>query len=172
MRRSRSRGLRRSSAPADHRPCWDRGPRFDGCSATNVAASSCRGENLKIREAVIRHLVETYRELPPQVDDPVGRHYCLGFDFRVGKEGTAPPSAFLSRFSDQADIHGLEWCDQHKGRLLSVGPVGCEGATRAKAWSLSWIESRPGGTECLHTVVKTEEGWEVQEGCENGLIYG
>ena len=143
-----------------------------GCWSAMVAAGSCRAENLKIREAVIRHLVETYRGLPPQVDDPVGRHYCLGFDFRVGKEGTAPPSTFLSRFSAQPDIHALKWCDRHKGRLLSVGPVDCEGATRATVWSLSWIESRPGGTECLHTVIKTEEGWKVLEGCGNGLIYG
>lgn len=143
-----------------------------GCSTATVSTNSCHAANLEIREAVIRHLVETYRKLPPQVDDPAGRHYCLGFDFRVGKEGTTAPSAFLSRFSDQPDIHALEWCDQNTGRLLSVGPVECQGATRAKVWSMSWIESRPGGTECLHTVINTEEGWKVQEGCESGLIYG
>lgn len=144
---------------------------FAGCSAIAGGQTSCRSEDLEIREAVARHVVATYDGLPHQIDDPIGRRYCLGFNFRIDKEGETPPPGFLARFSHPG-IHGLEWCDDHDGRLLSVGPVRCVSATEARVWSFSWLESRPSGTECLHVVLKTERGWEVQEGCNQGLIYG
>jgi hypothetical protein len=131
----------------------------------------CSAEELEIREAVVRHLLRLYDEMEPQFDDPIGRRYCLGFDFRLGSAGKAAPAEFVERFSGHPDVHGLDWCATNDGRVLSVGPVQCKASTRAEVWSFSWVGSRPGGTDCRHAVVRHGSGWEVQAGCLQGLIY-
>jgi hypothetical protein len=86
----------------------------------------CSAEELEIREAVVRHLLRLYDEMEPQFDDPIGRRYCLGFDFRLGSAGKAAPAEFVERFSGHPDVHGLDWCATNDGRVLSVGPVQCK----------------------------------------------
>lgn len=141
------------------------------CTSGALRSNFCHAEELKIREAVVRHLLRIYDEMEPQFDDPVGRRYCLGFDFRLGKGGKAAPLEFVQRFSDHPNVHSFEWCTANDGRVVSVGPVQCK-STRAEVWSFSWVESRPGGTDCRHAVIRRNSGWEVQEGCLQGLIYG
>jgi len=125
----------------------------------------------EVRKAILDYLIRTYDELPPQFDDPVGRNYCLGFDFRFDQAGTAPPEEFVRQFSGHPRVHALEWCEQNAGRLISVGPITCENKMKVRAWSFTWIESRPGGSDCLHELEKTNKGWKLEAGCLKGKVY-
>lgn len=142
-----------------------------GCTVARSPSPGCGEEDLRIREAVMRHLIETYDALPPQFDDPVGREYCLGFDFEVDAKGTRAPAEFLERFAENGRVHPLAWCERNSGRLLSVGPLACSDAISAQAWSFSWVESRPGGSNCLHRLSKKDGQWTVENGCLGGMIY-
>lgn len=132
---------------------------------------ACEQQGFEIREATVRQLLESYDAMEEQFDDPVGRRYCLGFDFNLETAGRPVPGEFLERFDDHPHVYPLEWCDRNHGRLISVGPVHCVSSEKAEIWSFSWVESRPGGSDCLHTVEWTPAGWKVADGCRRGKIY-
>jgi hypothetical protein len=139
-----------------------------GCSTTARRSDLA---NWEVREAVLWYLIEAYDALEPQHDDPIGREYCLGFEFRLGEEGTAAPAEFLQRFAGRKNVHSLAWCEEHQGRLLSVGPLTLGPGPTAQAWSFSWVESRRGGTDCLHSLRQVDNWWFVEPGCMEGGIY-
>lgn len=141
------------------------------CSSQRAATDPCRSETLTIYEIILRELIKNYDALPPQFDDPVGREYCLGENFLLGREGVAARIELRQRFSTNQHVHPLDWCEAGRGRLLSVGPMTCLGPNRAEVWSYSWMKSRPGGSDCLHALAFARDGWRVAAGCLKGRIY-
>lgn len=134
------------------------------------AAEDCSGETDSITLAAFSHLISNYESLPPQFDDPVGREYCLALDRTLESEGTPAPDSILEEFSHNSSVHSLDWCQDNRGRVISVGPIDCTVSDVARVWSFSWVDSRPGGSDCLHQVTRTQAGWVVQQGCLEGLI--
>lgn len=133
-------------------------------------SAECEHSSEDIRRVVFQNLIERYDSMPRQIDDPVGRRYCLAFDRTVEEQGKPAPAEFVQDFSSNR-VHLLSWCDTNKGRIISVGPIDCPSMSLAKVWSFSWVPSRPGGTDCLHQVTWASGSWQVEEGCLDGLIY-
>ena len=142
-----------------------------GAHTERGLAYDCTAGEMGLREAALRTLIARYDALEEQFDDPVGRRYCLAFDETVEAEGRRVDPDFLERFTDHGNVHPRGWCRRHAGRVLSVGPIEWIGPGEARVWSFSWVESRPGGADCLLRMTKEEGGWRAGEGCEGGLIY-
>jgi len=142
-----------------------------GCLVPSRANHACHQQEAEIREVVARKLISQYDSLPPQVDDPIGRNYCLGFDFSLERQGRAAPLSFVGHFADNPRVHPLSWCQENDGRLVSVGPVQCKGRSKAHVRSFSWVRQRPGGGDCTHLVLRADNEWIVGPGCLDGLVY-
>lgn len=140
-------------------------------SGAGGAGNLCEKERNAIRETVYKELIKHYDHMEPQFDDPLGRRYCLALDFRLRERGRPAPATLLSTFSDHPHVHGLAWCQENDGRILSVGPINCVTPTQAEVWSFSFVPSRSGGSECLHTVVLLQDKWKTLPGCSKGGIY-
>jgi hypothetical protein len=129
------------------------------------------GELTYIRELVIRKALQTHRNFPSQLDDPIGREYCLTLDSVAGSRPIPAPASLVERFSDDRDVHDPSWCAAHAGRIISVGPLMLATENLVLIWSSSRVTTRAGGADCLQPLIRQEGQWVLGADCVAGAVF-
>lgn len=142
------------------------------CSATSSAHDYVKRPDADLISILsFQYLIDIYNALPEQIDDPIGRNYCLTFDYKSKKKPINIPTAIFQKFSNQRNVHQATWCSSNQGRILSIGPVLSLDDDSFKIGTMSRMPSRPGGMNCILNGKKGADSAWVIESCSGGAIY-